>query len=87
MRFCEVLNVFVVKVVLASVGEKNKPRPLECDQEPEPSTASVCTEILISPHVSVPMTSVEEVILGGFSTVTEILSVVVQPLFVDTVSS
>ena len=41
VRFCEVLNVFVVKVVLASVGEENKPRPLECDQEPEPSTASV----------------------------------------------
>ena len=76
--------MLVVYVVLASVGDKNRPIPFVCDHEPLPSAASVDTEILILPHVSVPVTFDEEVIIGGFSTFKLLLSVDVHPLLVDT---
>ncbi len=79
--------MFVVKVVLASVGEENKPRPLECDQEPNHQQHLFELKYLFRRMFLLPITLVEEEIIGGFSTVTEILSVVVHPLFVDTVSS
>ena len=65
-----VSKVFDVKVVEASVLEAYDPTP-ECVQVPEPSCASVDTEIVMSPHVVSSIMVTGDVISGAEVSVPE----------------